>query len=502
MRHFRIALAACLSAFAVGCAVQRSSGVPEYYGGNRQAAKAIYEEGVKGDRSSRALYLLRLATLELDEGDIENSREHFVEATGIMQNFKAEGEFKALVGSESAKEYKGDPYEQMMAFWYLGLLGYMSGDYGKAFPSFRAAALADGGSTEERYQADAASVYIMMGKTRDATGDHLKAQEDYKEAGGVYSFRQTVDCVAAALEAGRADAAAKATNADAVNVAYDLLAEGIGAGATQEQDPAKALAATREFAFELLEKVSKSRSQKPRLGGQDPNIVSGCIKDIVRAAEGHVAAAGGRAAESPLFPIMRSVCDPANNFFVVAAIGKGPFKYRAGSYGELARIGQSDYPEKDAEIYVDGRFAGAAQTVEDIHYQASTRGGRAMDGVLGGKAVFKGATAFLGTAVLGAAATEDSPKKRRNTALAGLSLLALSAATRPEADIRSWETLPDKIQMLAAKVPAGKHTVEVRFTGGAGQRFENVLFSDKDETILYVRSGGGGAWACPLRRPL
>jgi tetratricopeptide (TPR) repeat protein len=496
----RFALALAVVAVAAGCATQYPAGVEEYYGGNCQAARSIYEQGAEGDKQSRALYLVRLGTLELESGNIEAAREDFVGATEIMGALKAEGEFNAIVGSESTKEYKGDPYERMMACWYLGLADYMSGDYNKAFPSFRSAAIADGGTSEERYQADAASVFIMMGKTREAFGDRRKAEEDYREAAGVYTFRDTVDAVGQALDKGYKEAALGVESEAAFNVAWDLINEGVSVGATQEQGPSKALWAAREYALQTLEKESQSKKGRSRLEGQDPNLIAGGVKAITAAAEKYIGA--GASGASPLEPAVKSITAPGNNFLVVVGLGKGPFKYRTGEYGELAKIGQSSYPERSAEVYVDGKPIGRPATVEDTHYQASTRGGRAMDGVLAGKAVFKTATKYGAIAALVVAADASDKGRRRDALIVAGTLAALSAVTRPEADIRSWETLPDRIQMLGAKVSPGKHDVEVRFEGGTKRTFEDVEFREADETVLYVMSNGGGAWSCPKRTAL
>jgi tetratricopeptide (TPR) repeat protein len=498
----KVALGVCLVLAVAGCATERPGGVSEYYSGNRQAARATFEENLKAEPNSRALYYLRLGTLELDSGNLEAAREDFIEATGVMQDFKADGEFKAVVGSESTKEYKGDPYEQMMALWYLGLLDYMFGEYDKALPDFKSAALADGGTKDERYRSDAASVFIMMAKTYQAAGDGGKAAEEYREAGGVYTFREAVDRMFAALDAAKGDVVASAKEPEAAEAAYEFLADGVSAGATQEQDPAAALGAASDFAFDELEKASKSRSEKERLRGQDPNVISGYIKEIASAAGTRLSGGGGSVSQSPLAGAIKNVSDPGNNILVVVGLGRGPFKYRTGEFGELAKIGQSQYSERGADVYVDGREAGRAQMVDDIYYQASTRGGRAMDSILGGKAVFKGVTGVLSAVALANAAASHSAKRRNESLVAGVVLGAMSLATRPEADIRSWETLPDRILMLATRSEPGTHNIEVRFEGGGVQKFENVEVKKGEETVIYVRSGGGGAWAVSARRQL
>jgi len=505
-KHTTRAVAVLGSIFALavlaGCATERSSGVSEFYRGDYAAAKAVYQENLKAESNSRALYYLRLGTLELNNGNVQDAREDFLQATEVMQNFKASGQFKALVGHESSKEYKGDPYEQMMALWYLGVTDYMIGAYNMALPSFKSAALADGGTTDERYRSDAASVFLMMAKAYQAMGDQARANDEYRETEDVYTFQETVDRLTRALSYGRDQAFRRAADPRAVDAAYGFLAEGASAGATQSQDPSAALGDATDFAMERLQAASKSRSERSRLLDQDPNVISGSIKDISAAAATRLSQEGTAVGASPLAPVVQQVSDGANNFVVLVGIGAGPFKYQAGEYGEMAKIGHKDYPERYAEVFVDGQSVGRSATIEDIYYQASTRGGRAMDAVLRGKAVFKDVTKYGGIAALGLAALSDNRRTQEAALITGLALLATSLATQPGADVRSWETLPDKIQILAAHVPPGRHDIEVRFynasayvLGNMTLRRANAEISPDRDTLIYARFGAT-AMAC------
>ena len=425
-------------------------------------------------RTSRTIHAaarlshLNLGTLELGLGNVREAREHFISATQIMGSFKAEGQFRARIGEEAAKEYKGDPYEQMMAYWYLGLTDLLLCEPNMALPSFRSAALADGGTTEERYKSDAASVFLMMAKTYDLVGDHDKAREEYREAAGVYTFRETVDRLETAVRAARANVRARENEENAFEAAYDFLTSGISAGATDSQAPAEAIAAAREFAFDSLDRASRNRDERARLREADPNIISGYIRELAAAAQKRLEDMSALPGYSPLEPHRKRASRTREQPPRLVGIGEGPFKYRTGEYGELARIAKKSYPERYAEVYVDGKPAGRTETIEDIYYQASTRGGREMDALLRGKAVFKSATEVAALGAFAVAALSDDESTEQAALLAGLGLLVASLVTQPQADIRSWETLPDKIQMLAANVPPGKHKITIEFHGSDG----------------------------------
>ena len=42
------------------------------------------------------------------------------------------------------------------------------------------------------------------------------------------------------------------------------------------------------------------------------------------------------------------------------------------------------------------------------------------------------------------------------------------AAVSEQADLRAWQTLPDKILIGRVLLPPGKHSVQVEFTSGGG----------------------------------
>ena len=84
----------------------------------------------------------------------------------------------------------------------------------------------------------------------------------------------------------------------------------------------------------------------------------------------------------------------ANALFFIN-YGPGPRKYAGGEYGEQLRFRVPSSPVQSAVIHVDGQTV-AAPRYDDVGFQATTRGGRVMDYVLGNKAVFKSATSAAG----------------------------------------------------------------------------------------------------------
>src|ERR1043166_4419781 len=99
---------------------------------------------------------------------------------------------------------------------------------------------------------------------------------------------------------------------------------------------------------------------------------------------------------------------PKANVLVFVDYGPGPKKFATGQYAEQIRFSGGVSPVRSALVKV-GELTGKAVPYDDLYFQATTRGGRVMDHVLGNKAVFKNATdtggnaAIIGGAVLGTA---------------------------------------------------------------------------------------------------
>lgn len=167
--------------------------------------------------------------------------------------------------------------------------------------------------------------------------------------------------------------------------------------------------------------------------------------------------------------------DPAANVMVLVEYGRGPRKVAAGASGELLRFQTTPSAITGARLRVDGR-AIELPPYDDLHYQATTRGGRVMDYVLGNKAVFKEGANHLGdVALIGAIATHDlgrgEDKDEAALALAAIGLLSkiASSATQSMADTRTWDNLPQYLSFAHLRLPPGEHAAELEFLDVQGQ---------------------------------
>ncbi|MEX0299303.1 MAG: hypothetical protein AB3N28_09555 [Kordiimonas sp.] len=89
---------------------------------------------------------------------------------GIYFNNVAAQNAKSKFNSEDVKEYKGEPYERAMAYYYRGLLFLRAGDFENARAVFRAGEYQDTFSENEEFQSDFAALNYLIGWSMQCQG--------------------------------------------------------------------------------------------------------------------------------------------------------------------------------------------------------------------------------------------------------------------------------------------------------------------------------------------
>lgn len=190
---------------------------------------------------------------------------------------------------------------------------------------------------------------------------------------------------------------------------------------------------------------------------------------------------------------------PEFNVLFFLEFGPGPTKFATGEYGEQLRIQIPSTPVASAELKVNGNSYPIAPT-DDLGFQATTRGGRIMDHILGNKAVFKSTTDTIGNAALigglGTAAFSHDRTAQQvglGIALAGLVSKAISAATTPEADTRTWNNLPRYLSFASLPLAPGQHVITVEFRDPSGRPVPNLtktitvnVPSERRDKVVFI----------------
>jgi hypothetical protein len=193
--------------------------------------------------------------------------------------------------------------------------------------------------------------------------------------------------------------------------------------------------------------------------------------------------------------------NPKANVLFFLEFGPGPTKFAAGPYQEKLYFNCPPSPVKSAQLNVEALQIPVAPT-DDVGFQATTRGGRVMDHILGNKAVFKASTDVAGdVAIIGGAGTLLAGGGRNATAdevgggllALGLILKGVSSATIPAADIRAWDNLPHYLSFACLPLAPGPHLATLEFFNPGGgvmpQLTKSISFevpADGKDKVIFV----------------
>lgn len=146
-------------------------------------------EAEHGAVENQALVLNVQAECELLLGDLDNARKHFETAAQIMGTWQvSSGEVNAaILGSESSKTYKGDPYEKCMNAFYAAYCFLRHGEPDNARACCKRGILADGETADEKFQADDALLFWMAGRMSVLMGS-ADADGFFREAATAHAF--------------------------------------------------------------------------------------------------------------------------------------------------------------------------------------------------------------------------------------------------------------------------------------------------------------------------
>ena len=208
------------------------------------------------------------------------------------------------------------------------------------------------------------------------------------------------------------------------------------------------------------------------------------------------------------------------NLLIVATSGVSPMKRSKGKYNEQlyfdVNSDLSTYKMASPKLMVQRKSVSFAQS-DNLHWQATTRGGRTIDIINEGKAVFKTNANKTGDAFLQSGSGLMNAGRYSNNrdvanvgaafALIGMISKGLSRASKPTADIRYWDDLPSLVYLATAtktqfkknpivfefidKVNKSVTDVTAEFQQKLNTSLENdntcdvVFISNKDKVLAY-----------------
>jgi tetratricopeptide (TPR) repeat protein len=312
-----------------------------------EALRRYYEVLYTDGEHNAVLNFQRLGLAAMEAGEYAEAEWAFDQALERIEAFYGKSEIakaaRSKWTSEGIKDYKGEPYERVMAYYYRGLLYLREGDYQNARASFVAGEYQDTMSEAEEFQGDFALMNYLAGWSSYCAGDPGMADD----------------------------------------------------------------------AFALAEKVNPA----------------------IHRPQGETT-------------------------LVVAELGQAPVKFGRGLSGRLLTFVEADQGGADETVAVvvgQGKQLRAITLPEysNLAFQATTRGGRAFDAILDGKASLQ--NGMRNTAEVGYLMTQSGVLPLQ---VAGLLVTLVSGGAhgkiKPDADVRAWDTLPRQVAVGVTTQPATK----------------------------------------------
>lgn len=140
---------------------------------------------IEGERNA-VLNLQRLGLAAMARGHIALAERAFDNALSRIERFhvgdQAAQQAKSLWTAESIKDFKGEPYERAMAFYYRGLLYMGRGDFQNARAMFKRADLEDADAIDQQYAADFALMPYLAAWASLCDGDTALSADQLKQA--------------------------------------------------------------------------------------------------------------------------------------------------------------------------------------------------------------------------------------------------------------------------------------------------------------------------------
>jgi tetratricopeptide (TPR) repeat protein len=476
-----VVMTAMFSLCLVGCASSRKTvqTAPPTPLEMHNAMIAEWQKAAAKDKKNAALYNLDVASMMLDVGRMDEAELTLRSAVQTMTTFKADGEFAAYVGEESTKEWKGEPYEKMAAFLELGMLLYRKGDRSNALAMFKTAILADTGTRVERFRSDLIPAWVLQSLAYQAEGETDAAAEAMNKAVDAYWSRKTAEVLLRAIPMNvqykNLNPKVARRTPEYAMAAYSLLATSVWAGtAAAPRQPKEAVFAAVSYATSLLleQKALSSGKRHETFKDWKSSAFEMVAVMMPELTQSWIAAVpdfspAERALGEAYTARLEGLLTNPPNLVVLVERGVGPKKARAGRHGEFLQIvpmGKPPVPRVvlSEESRIDPIY------LDSVNYQATTRGGRKVDVINHGKAVFKDTTAIVGAAALATSAAilsnAASNADLTGGAIAGvigLASMIASASTQPQADIRQWKSIPAEWYLVAEQVPPGTYKFKV-----------------------------------------
>ena len=424
------------------------------------------------------LNLLRCGSCAMQGNDYLKAKEYFEKATRLMGPVKMDGGFRAIIGSEKSKFFIGDPYEQMFANIYLGLLDAKAGDFSNARASFKNAYFCDFGTRKERYQADCILPLILEAFCSVQLGEIDKANSTFLEAAAVNVSNKIIRELdrhvtnRLAVEHSQFRELSEFYNNRIPILAADIYVTEFAILA--KNDPADykkyfdiAMQNSFDRAYALCENPSKRSEVDKQIWegitlGDFPKIKKE-LNAIANSAKQYFDKRfiDLKTPYERVIAYRDNIIKNKHNILILNQFGKCPSKTNIGEYNQGLQINRSgpNLSVRLGLVYNKKEIQPPVYDIASTYYQATTRGGRTMDSILQVKAAAKYIALKVSDVcedIADSARQNNNESLRMGASIVGFWASIIHNAIDASADTRYWEYLPEKWVVITAKLPAGK----------------------------------------------
>lgn len=184
------------------------------------------------------------------------------------------------------------------------------------------------------------------------------------------------------------------------------------------------------------------------------------------------------------------------NTLIIVETGRAPRKIDAGfNEYKIAYRKSKKFNEQFVQARIDGDTLMDLFLVGDVFFQASTRGGRVVDGIIAGKVQFKKSAGKVADTAADLESTFSHGSYAGGTAgvamkgakaIASLVKLGAKAVERnveTVPDFRAWRNLPDRVHVGFLDLPPGTHKINFIFLDSRKNKLETPAPIQKTVTV-------------------
>jgi tetratricopeptide (TPR) repeat protein len=168
--------------------VVSAAAVETYVANYPPELQRLYRQVPLQGQRNLALNQMRAGLAALDMGRLEDAAASFDQALQVIEAIYADSpeaeRARSVWYAEAAKDFKGEPYERAMVYYYRGIIYLMQGDYQNARAAFRGGMLQDSFMEDnQRMASDFGALAFLEGWAgRCASFDRSTVESSFREA--------------------------------------------------------------------------------------------------------------------------------------------------------------------------------------------------------------------------------------------------------------------------------------------------------------------------------